>query len=263
MFQIMKLDGFRLKVIAVICMIISNGTWPLVDILTFPVKFILHVVGGVTFVTMAFLAIEGYRHTKNLKKYIQRLIIFGAIATPFHVITFGMPFLNIMFTIVLGLWTVLRYDKLKERSSLAFWLIFVFIIIPFSAIFVEFFFVGVTTMLLYHLIRDERMRRIVPPVFMGSIFLLLGVAGTLFFGTPEPVTGIFHNAHLFSDSTFMLLSIPFALFMLCVPFLLIRYNGERGKPVKWFFYIEYPVQLAVFALLSVVLGVVDLGVLLG
>ena len=258
----MKLDGFQLKVIAVVCMVISNATWPLMDILPFWPKFFLHAVGGVTFVTMAFLAVEGYRHTKNLKKYISRLIIFGVIATPFHILTFGLAHLNIMFTIVVGLLTVLLYDKLKNRSRFLFWLIFILIIVPFSTMFIEFFFLGVTTMLLYHIIKNEKARRIVPPVFMGTIMLLMGIAGFLFFGTPEPATGLFHNAHLYSDSTFMLLSIPFAVAMLCVPFLLLGYNGERGRAVKWFFYIEYPVQLAVFAILTVALGIVDLGALL-
>ena len=256
----MELDGFRLKVIAVICMVVSNATWPLWDILPPVAKFILHGVGGITFLTMGFLAIEGYRHTRNLKKYILRLVLFGAIATPFHILTFGLAHLNIMFTIAVGLLVVALYDKLKSYRWL-FWILFVFIILPLSAAFLEFFFLGVTSVLLYHIVRDEKKRRIVAPVFMGSIMLLMCVSGFFFFGTAEPAEGIFRNTHLYSDSTFMFYSIPFAITMLCVPFLLVRYNGERGRPWKWFFYIEYPVQLAIFAAMSVALGLVDLGAL--
>lgn len=256
----MKLDGFKLKVIAVICMILSNATYPLINILPSSAKFVLHGVGGVTFLVMAFLAIEGYRYTKNLKRYITRLAIFGAIATPFHIVAFGIAQLNIMFTIILGLLVVMLYDKLKSRRW-AFWLIFVVIVLPFSAAAVEFFFLGVTAMLLYHVIRNEKVRRIVPPVFMGSILLGMSIFGFLFFGDVEPAEGIFRNANAFMDSTFMFYSIPFAATMLLVPFLTLRYDGKRGRPWKWFFYIEYPVQLAVFAVMAVVLGVADLSVL--
>ena len=153
-----NLDGFKLKVIAIVCMVISNLTFPLTEVLPFSIKFVLHAVGGVTFLTMAFLAVEGYRNTKKLKKYILRLVLLGAIATPFHIITFGFPLLNIMFTMTVGLLSVVLYDKIKFRWL--FWIIFALVILPISAMFLEFFFLGVTSILLYHIIRNEKARRI-------------------------------------------------------------------------------------------------------
>jgi hypothetical protein len=36
--------------------------------------------------------------------------------------------------------------------------------------------------------------------------------------------------------------------------LIRNYNGERGRPAKWLFYVAYPLHLAVIAGISVALG---------
>ena len=64
---------------------------------------------------------------------------------------------------------------------------------------------------------------------MGLFLLAISVFGFLTFDTPPAVEGIFRNANQFGDPTFMLLSIPFAVVMLFVPFLILRIGFEKSK----------------------------------
>ena len=65
--------------------------------------------GGLTFPIMAFLLVEGYRHTSNVARYARRLLVFALVAQ----VPFGMflsPGLNVLFTLLvcLGLLYALR-----------------------------------------------------------------------------------------------------------------------------------------------------------
>lgn len=59
----------------------------------------------------------------------------------------------------------------------------------------------------------------------------------------------------FSDSRFSPLAVNYQWMMIIsLPFMLL-YNGRRGRPVKWFFYIFYPVHLTVIRLLMMALHI--------
>ena len=58
--------------------------------------------GGLTFPIMAFLLVEGYRHTSNVARYARRLLVFALVAQ----VPFGMflsPGLNVLFTLLVCL----------------------------------------------------------------------------------------------------------------------------------------------------------------
>jgi len=206
---------------------------------------------------MAFFVVEGYRHTSNLKKYLLRICVFALISMPFYMVAIvgalGMMWLNIMFTIAFSIIVLLLYDKIKIR--VLFWLLYALVILPISFMFFEWSFAGVTMVLLYHIIRNESARRIVPPMFAAiSMLLMTGLVAI----SPSEVSEAAHP--LFVNPDFLPVMATFPIGCAAVAFLLKCYNGERGKRMKWLFYAFYPAHLAVLAGVALALGLADLSV---
>lgn len=256
-----KLNAYQLKLIAIIGMTLNHIVFALWDIFPAWLRFPLYCAGGLTFPIMGYLIVEGYKHTSNLKRYMLRVLLFGLIATPFHMLSIGLPGLNIMFTILLCLIILYLNDKIKIRPL--FWLIFA-ILVPISIMFFEWYFVGTTMVLMYHLIKNEKVRRVLPPILAGLCWLAISMFGVVsiksVLGTPgsEAFLEDFYNT--FGDLNFMWVNSTFMIGCFIAAFLLSRYNGERGKRMKWLFYIYYPVHLAVLAIIALALGLTDFGI---
>ena len=255
------LDAYKLKWIAIIGMALSHMFYAWWDIMPFWLILILSGLGGLTFPIMSFFVVEGYKHTSNLKKYMLRLFVFGLIALPFHFLVIGWPVLNIMFMIVWGLFILILYDKIKIR--ILFWLLYIIVIVPISYLVFEYYFIGTNLILMFYIIKNETARRIAPPLFAGVTWFAMTALGLwrIAATSAEAVVqdGIFRNAHFLFNREFMLSIIPFALVSMFVAVLLKNYNGERGKRMKWLFYIMYPLHFAVLAAIAFALGLINLG----
>lgn len=248
----LKLDAFALKWIAIVGMILNHvviAWWEMIPVwLAIP----LYAAGGLTFPIMAYFVIEGYKHTSNLKRYILRLLIFGLISIPFHALTFRFIGLNILFTIIMGIFAVMLYDKLKNR--VLFWALFVLMAlatllpIPF-----DWSIIGIIVILLTHIIKDETKRRVVPSIVAGIFMLVASLSlwgmNVLDFDIALPMG---------YDATLSLVSTSFVIGCVAAAFLLKHFNGERGKRMKWLFYTFYPLHLAVLGLVALALGFVTL-----
>jgi len=251
-------DAFTLKWIAIIGMILNHMVFAWRAILPTWLMFPLYAAGGLTFPILAFFVVEGYRHTTNLKKYLLRLFIFGLIAIPFHILVFRMVTLNIMFTIIMGIVMLILYGKIKRRAL--FWLVFV-LLAPVSLL-ADWYFIGILVVVLYYAITNEKARRIVPAVASGVFWLLFTLLGIAGLATMEATPGMEAQVEFFhrtmGDMNFMLAQSTFIIGCLAAAFLLTRYNGERGKKMKWLFYAFYPLHLAVLAGVALALGLIDL-----
>lgn len=79
----------------------------------------LNLIGRIAFPIFAFQAVQGYIHTKNLKKHMLKLFIFACISQiPFSLFlsTFSNEFvLNIFFTFLLGLFALYLYDRCSNK----------------------------------------------------------------------------------------------------------------------------------------------------
>ena len=252
----MKLDAYKLKWIAIIAMVLNHIVIAWWEIIPLGLAYPFYLVGGLTFPIMAFFVVEGYKHTRSLKRYILRVLIIGLIALPFHYLTLGLalgPNLNIMFTIALSLGVLVMYDKIKSRAL--FWVIYVLLIVPVSFFF-EWSFPGVTMVLCFYIIQGEKKRRVWPPIIavLLNFVLVLGmgiVIGITGNEMPE-ITG------LAADPNFALVSATFIVGMLLASVVLLCYNGERGRKMKWLFYTFYPLHLAILAIVAILLGLVDI-----
>ena len=243
------LTAYHLKIIAIVAMVLNHIVIAWWDIVPLPLAYPMYAVGGLTFPIMAFFAAEGYKHTKDLRGYTRRLLVFGIISIPFHFVAIGMvlgPSLNIMFTIALSLWVIYMYDK--TRTLVGFWMLYFLGIMPITLLFFEWSFPGVTMVLLFHMIKHRALRCIIPPV----IAILLGLLPALLFAVLEiDMVAAMEGRGLPGDPDFMAMNYTFYIGMALAAVLLLGHSvhGQRGKVGnRWMFYIFYPAHLAVLSI---------------
>ena len=260
-----NLDAYKLKWIAIIGMVLSHMAITWWEIIPTWLALPMYASGGLTFPIMAFFVVEGYRHTSNLKRYFLRLLMFGLIALPLHILALGIPMgganptvyplLNILFTIILSLFVLILYDKIKSR--ILFWILYIILIVPFSMLF-EWWFIGVTMVLLFHIIRNESARRIVPPIFAGVLHFGLALSSMIMVGmVPIEYMDLLPPGVVF-DPGFVRIMPFFIVGCLLASLLLFNYNNERGKRMKYLFYVIYPVHFAVLVGVALALGLHDI-----
>ena len=127
--KIQFLSGASLKLIAILSMLIDHANKALIypnltsnnGALTV-VSNLFDIIGRIAFPLFCFFVVEGYFKTRNRKKYLMNLLIFGVISeVPFDMFTtasfFNMNWNNVMFTLALVLVTIWIIDVLKEKMQ--------------------------------------------------------------------------------------------------------------------------------------------------
>ena len=106
-------------------MLIDHIAAVLVDSRAYPELYgAMREIGRLAFPVFCFLIVEGYFNTKNVKKYVGRLLIFGVISEiPFDLAIFGRPgtefaHQNVFFTLLTGLLVIWFIDTHKENKAL-------------------------------------------------------------------------------------------------------------------------------------------------
>ncbi len=221
------LSSFALKLVAIVGMTLNHAGYLFYYHLPFEAHLILFAVGGITFPVMAFLLVEGYRHTSNIKRYAGRLFVFALISeVPYWLFLAHEG--NVLFTLLIGLIALYLYDHIKQRA--AFWLAFVGLTLLSMAC--DWGLLGPLMILMMRALPGPRQRIVYP--------LLLPIASH---GIPPLLTIV---------ATLSLTPLPSALYALvgctlAIP-LLMAYNGSRGRPLKYFFYAYYPAHILVLGL---------------
>lgn len=114
------MSGFTLKLLALILMIIDHCG--LVLFAGTSLYLPCRILGRIAFPLYAFLITEGYVHTRSVKKYAGRLLVFAVLSEiPFDYAFFRTPFYmgyqNVFFTLVLGLGALVCLDGALGRSG--------------------------------------------------------------------------------------------------------------------------------------------------
>ncbi len=229
------LSGAELKLIAIISMLADHVNKALIypylesnhGFLAF-ISDVFDIIGRIAFPLFCFMLVEGYFKTRNRKKYLLNLLLFGVISeVPFDMFTtasfFNMNWNNVMFTLALVLVTVWIIDTLKEKMQKrpkALWYLVSILIVLGMCI------VSMSLSLDYEH----------HAILIGYFFYLFH---------DMPVFAIpFGYASMFKE--------PWALLGFG---LTLTYNGERGKQHKMLYYWFYPVHLLILGLLRLYLGI--------
>lgn len=230
------LSSHSLKLIAAIAMLADHFAWLFLN--TYSVAGqLLHIVGRTTIPIMCFFIAQGYNQTHSRTKYAVRLAVFAVISQiPFHYFltgnlsVFSSPIrLNVMFTLLFALLSLVVLDKLRDK--LAGWLCL--FILTLLATFADWSIFAIIFTVIFAENRRNPQRQMllysVAAIATASIFAFSGASqeGAPFWG------GFFQFG--------LLLAVP----------LLNGYNGQRGTSSagKWFFYIFYPLHLLVLTVI--------------
>ena len=262
-----NIDAYKLKWIAMIGMALHHALYPWQDIMPLWLMIPMYAAGGVAFPILGYFVVEGYKHTSDLKRYMMRLFIFGAIAIPFYMLVLGLFRFNIMFAIIMSLLCLAMYDKIKSKAI--FWIIFVLLSIPMLMLF-DWLFFGPLVVMLYRIIKNETARRLVPGFVAGALWLTLSSFAFWGLSLINPYLYTEYAAYaiaqrdmiysLMGNTNVVISSLFFPIFCIVGAILIKNYNGERGKRMKWLFYSFYPLHLAVIAIVAIITGFIDFSV---
>ncbi len=220
------MTSFALKIIALISMFLDHFGY----FLTHGAFSFMNYLGRLAFPIFAFQISEGYTHTHDIKKYMKRLFIFALISQlPFTLFcnSIGFTFeLNIFFTLLLGLFCILLYDK--ARSKLLAFVTIGIICYAGELLKVDYGFWGILLIFLFYLFKNNK-------VLTTISFLLMCIYK---FSIPMLETGYNIRYVILAISTFSAI----------IPILL--YNGKLGYKTKYLLYIFYPAHLLLFYIAS-------------
>ena len=112
------LSGSALKIIAMISMVIDHVALYLMDDSTVLYET-MRCIGRIAFPVFAFLIAEGFIHTRSRYRYFFTLLGFAVISEiPWYLLNGADGTHNVMFTLALGVATLMVLENLLQRSPI-------------------------------------------------------------------------------------------------------------------------------------------------
>ena len=220
------LTGNALKLLAAIFMTVDH-----IGVLLFPRVLLLRILGRLALPIFAFMIAEGCKYTRNKQKYFGTIFALALLCQIVYFIADGSMYLSILFTFSLSILTIYAMQNLKEKNDTLSCLVFLGTV---SAVFVlnlvftiDYGFWGCMLPVFAAIPQDTKYDRHPVPIGMlgvGLVFLSIAIGD---------IQG------------WSLLALP----------LLLCYNGKRGTwNLKYFFYIFYPLHLALLQVIAWLMG---------
>lgn len=262
-----SLNRNQIKYLVIVAMVIDHLAWAFVPTESL-LGQLMHVIGRLTGPTMAYFVVEGYVHTRNVKRYASRLAIFALISWPaFTLFEFGklpveilqgrlavspvqalfrygiLPiergdgsiltfylYFGVIYTLLLSLLAVWLWDKWKCSRGLKFAAVIVLCVLSHWGDWPTF---DILFALCFFAYRDNKKS-------MWTLYAIISVLHVLYAmsTTVNPWPQLCQLGVL-----------------LVMPLLGLCYNGESGSRKgihKWFFYVFYPAHLLLLALIKTV-----------
>lgn len=219
------LSASTLKIIAIISMLVDHFAiaiyWQM-EHHNYDTYRLMRDVGRIAFPIYGFLLVEGFFYTKNRKKYIARCLFFAAISEiPFDMAIYGKIWnpehQNIFFTLVLGLCTLSMLERIKgyELTDILRRVVCIAIGAGLAQLLeVDYHYLGVLFIVMFYYCRNLN------PWYRDMI-------GVIAFSYEITAPLAFIPIHF--------------------------YNGKRGLPIKYIFYLVYPVHLLIYGMIRMYL----------
>ena len=223
------LSGSTLKLIACATMLVDHTGAAIVDTILFrtqlrytdPQAFAnlrtlyswMRSIGRLAFPIFCFLIVEGFFHTRSVRKYCERLFLFALISElPFDLaLKSSVPYWNkqnVYFTLLISLICLWMLDSLRERPWIQFIAIFSSMSLA-NAMMTDYNFKGVFLIAMLYLFHDHR------------LYQCIAGAAAIAWERWAPLS-----------------------YILC-----FLYNGRRGLRLRYLFYIFYPGHLLVLGII--------------
>lgn len=226
------IPGSVLKWVAVISMFIDHATEILVRgswsaqlrAVSYDQYIFLRGVGRLAFPIYCFLLAEGLLHTRNVKKYLLRLLAFAAVSEiPFDLAFrqsfFTLAYQNVFFTLFYGLLGLALWQMLTGRKDF----------------------------------QAAPLRQALGLLAIAAMAVIAELCHTDYGWQGVIVISLMYllrKLPLLRDAaSFAVLYLSSILELAALPDLLLfrLYNGERGRQSKFFFYVFYPAHLLLLA----------------
>lgn len=204
--SIQCLDSFQLKCIAIVSMALDHT-----GAVLYPSQIWLRCLGRIAFPIFCFLIVEGFFHTHDVRRYMGRLGVFALISEiPYDLAFRGVPLeyahQNVFFTLLIGIGMMVLLERNRE------WLVkaVILLLAMWLAVLIrsDYNFRGVLLIFVFYIFHESRWLAVTAGGFWNFLY-----------------QGVIQKYGVLSV-------LPLAL-----------YNGERGRKMKYFFYIFYPAHL--------------------
>lgn len=236
----MNLSAATLHILAMAFMLMDH-LWATL----LPAQEWLTCVGRMAFPIFAFMAVEGYFHTHNLKKYLLRMLIFAVISeVPFDLMYGGTWFYpvhqNVIWTLMMGLAGIHLMETVRKKKSTFVYILVSAIVVIVGGLLgtlsmVDYYGIGVLTVFIFYFFRGRKW------------WCLLGQMLALYWVNVELLGGLMYPIRLFGME-FELCQQGLALLALLPIWLYRGRQGYHSKPFQYFCYAFYPIHMLVIVL---------------
>lgn len=233
------LTSFAIKLIAVAAMTVDHFAWGGVEFYSVSGQ-IMHVIGRLTIPIMCFGIVQGYLHSRNVRNYALRLLVFGVVsAVPFYMF-FGNMYgyrQNILIDLLIGLLALMVVGD--ERNSKSTKIICVSGLTVISVIIGGWPILPMLYILIFYFFRENFKRMC--KWFVGvTVTMVLLIIGFTLLNNSLNITDVHWDWY---EKLYLL------GFVLALP-IIYFYNGEKGgnRISSIFFYLYYPLHLLSLAL---------------
>lgn len=240
-----------LKLIAIIAMVVDHTAY------TFVYEgsncyILMRFIGRITAPIMFYAAVEGYHHTKDVRKYLYRLAVFAGISyLPFLLFINDVAALediewlhqSVIYTIFLGVLAI--HIRHQMKNSFLKWILI--ILLGLLSVIGDWGETGFLIMLVFDFYYGNFAYQ-----SFGYILILLLKVGLLMNLIDHIITWIYWKEWSFNVEDFK--QYWLSQYGMILPILLLSlYSGEKGRGgsfSKYFFYVFYPLHLLVIWIIS-------------
>ena len=173
---------------------------------------VMRGIGRLSFPIFCFCIVEGFVHTRNVKKYLIRLFIFALITEPIYDLAFFgrtlyLDYQNVLWTFLIAMLMLMAVKKYSQSILLKVIIILIFALIAWL-LKTDYSYIGVIIVAIYYLYREKNWVKLGATAILFLDMAVIGAALT------------------------------------CL------YNGEKGKGLKYLFYVFYPAHLLLLYIIN-------------
>lgn len=208
----------------------------------------LTCIGRISFPIFAFLLVEGYFHTRNLKKYVVRLMLFAIISEiPFN-LAMGSRWIfpihqNVLWSFLISLGLIHWNERAKATQKTWRRILVGIITVLLGYVLglltmVDYYHTGILTVLVFYFFRQRKW------------WSYIGQALCLWYINMEMLSGFSYEIHLFGETYFFVRQ-SLALLALIPIWLYHGKQGYHSKPFQYACYSFYPLHLLILGIIKI------------
>ena len=202
-----------------------------------PAQEWLTCAGRVAFPIFAFMAVEGYFHTHDLKKYTLRLLLFALLSEiPFDLMYGGTWFYpvhqNVIWTLLLGILGIHLMETVRKKQKMALYLLVSALVVVAGAVLgtlgmVDYYGAGVLTVFIFYFFHGHGRKW----------WCLLGQLAALYWVNVELLGGLMYPIQLFGTGAHLAVpraaGLPQQALPVCLLRLLPRAHAAAGSGAEF------------------------------